>query len=66
VPTPGQTEQEYLAKYHSGSKSYVSFKQSEFKLEKAIEAGSKLVQPGNLENSEKLLEARIKNLIEKL
>jgi hypothetical protein len=66
VPTPGQTEQEYLAKYHSSSKSYVSFKQSEFKLEKAIEAGSRLVPPGNLESSEKHIEGRVKNLIEKL
>lgn len=36
VPTPGQTEQEYLAKYHSGKGNFVYQKQSEFDLEKAM------------------------------
>lgn len=36
VPTPGQTEQEYLAQYHSNRGQFYSQKQSEFDLELAI------------------------------
>jgi len=37
IPTPGQTEQEYLAKYLRDKKFYYSVSQSEFDLEKALE-----------------------------
>lgn len=36
VPTPGQTEQEYLAKYHLENFNFYSQKQSEFDLKKAM------------------------------
>lgn len=38
VPTPGQTEQEYLAKYHFEQGNFYSQKQNEFDLLKGIEA----------------------------
>ena len=37
VPTPGQTEQEYLAKYHFEKGRFYTQKQNEFDLEKALE-----------------------------
>ncbi len=37
VPTPGQTEQEYLAKYLNNKGFFYSMKQKEFSLKKAIE-----------------------------
>jgi len=37
VPTPGQTEQEYLAKYHHKKGHFYSQTQSEFDLEKTLE-----------------------------
>jgi UDP-N-acetylglucosamine transferase subunit ALG13 len=36
VPTPGQTEQEYLADYHHYKGTFYTQKQSEFNLEKAL------------------------------
>lgn len=36
IPTPGQTEQEYLAEYHSLKKHVVSSTQKDFKIEKLI------------------------------
>lgn len=37
VPTPGQTEQEYLAKYHQQQGHYLAQSQSEFNLKKGLE-----------------------------
>ena len=37
VPTPGQTEQEYLARYWQEKKWAISFSQSDFNLQEAIE-----------------------------
>ncbi len=36
IPTPGQSEQEYLAKYLSDKKLFISIKQHNFNLEKSI------------------------------
>lgn len=44
VPTPGQTEQEYLAK-HLNNGSFKSIKQKKFTLEQAIVLGSSLKRP---------------------
>lgn len=40
VPTPGQTEQEYLAEYLYKKNYFLSFPQTGFQLEKALEAAS--------------------------
>lgn len=37
IPTPGQTEQEYLAKYHHNKGNFTMQKQSEFDLKQALE-----------------------------
>ena len=37
IPTPGQTEQEYLANYHLEKKHFYSQKQNEFDLKKALD-----------------------------
>jgi uncharacterized protein (TIGR00661 family) len=37
IPTPGQTEQEYLAEYHSKKGNCIFFQQKQFDLTKAIE-----------------------------
>ncbi len=44
VPTPGQTEQEYLAQYLKG-RHFAVIAQKDFTLEKAIAAGKKLTPP---------------------
>ncbi len=42
IPTPGQTEQEYLADYHKYKKIFVIQKQDSFNIEKAIKEIQKL------------------------
>jgi len=42
VPTPGQTEQEYLAEYLKDSMQFVSIKQSDFKIEDALKKLSEI------------------------
>ena len=66
VPTPGQTEQEYLANYHSGNPSFISIRQSEFKLDKAAEAGFRLQSPENAKSDQELLTSNIGKLMDKL
>jgi len=44
IPTPGQTEQEYLA-HHLKGKHFAALSQKEFTLDKAITAGNKLSPP---------------------
>jgi uncharacterized protein (TIGR00661 family) len=36
IPTPGQTEQEYLAKYHTAKKKSIYYNQNEFYIEKVL------------------------------
>jgi UDP-N-acetylglucosamine transferase subunit ALG13 len=62
VPTPGQTEQEYLASYLSESGSFASIRQEEFSLLAAIQAGKKLPAVFIFENNGSLLEERISGL----
>jgi len=38
IPTPGQPEQEYLAEYLANKRYFLSYTQSEFDLDKAVEA----------------------------
>lgn len=56
VPTPGQTEQEYLAK-HLNNDSFKSMKQKKFTLEQAIELGSRLKNPGKPDDQESFKDA---------
>ena len=43
IPTPGQTEQEYLATYHHGKGSFVAIDQKDFSIEKGIEMISGMI-----------------------
>lgn len=62
VPTPGQTEQEYLANYYLSKKYYYSVSQKEFNLDEAI-IKSKDYTGVKLENSYLKLRERINSLL---
>ncbi len=65
VPTPGQPEQEYLAKKFKSEGIYYSCNQKEFSLEKALKASEKY-NGWHLTNDYGLLKKRIKALLEKI
>ena len=58
VPTPGQTEQEYLAKYLSDRKLFYSVKQKDLDIKKAIEHSDKFSSL-SMKNDYSLLKERI-------
>lgn len=62
IPTPGQTEQEYLAKKFSESKTYFSAAQKDFRLIPAIEA-AKNFTPIKISNDYRVLADEINKLI---
>ncbi len=62
IPTPGQTEQEYLAKYLVSKKFFVASKQSGFNLEKEIKNLENLDQRTIPSSENKKLEEAIKSL----
>lgn len=63
IPTPGQTEQEYLADYFKNKNIYYSEKQKHFNLLRALSRSS--FYPGLKANSnQQILTDRIKNLLE--
>ena len=65
IPTPGQTEQEYLAKYLMEKKIYFSENQDDFDLVYALEMSKNY--PGiMIRNDHKALESQIRSLISSL
>lgn len=64
VPTPGQTEQEYLAAYFFSRKYYFFMSQQGFDLKECIEK-AKLFSPPELKSIPKTLDDRIDYLLEK-
>jgi predicted glycosyltransferase len=66
VPTPGQTEQEYLAERLSRSGQFVSMEQDKFDLGIALQQGFQLQAEISLFKGESLLENNINDLLEKL
>ena len=66
VPTPGQTEQEYLAGYLSAKGSFVRMVQASFTLNEALAAGRKLPENFDFETNGSLLERRVIALQEKV
>jgi predicted glycosyltransferase len=62
VPTPGQTEQEYLAGYLSEEGMFVMMRQEGFSLGEAIKAGKQLPGIINFRNNPSLLEAAASGL----
>jgi UDP-N-acetylglucosamine:LPS N-acetylglucosamine transferase len=65
VPTPGQPEQEYLARYLSDKKVYLSMKQENFDILYAMEL-SKIFPGMVIRNDETDLEERVAGLIRKI
>jgi len=64
VPTPGQTEQQYLARYHSAGKSFARIEQESFTISKAMEMGRSLVDPEYNPPGQDYLRTRIRNLMD--
>jgi predicted glycosyltransferase len=63
IPTPGQTEQEYLARYLFQKKISCFQKQSEFDLDSALKESEKFNGFSSIEDNEGLLDARIKAIL---
>ena len=63
VPTPGQTEQEYLARHLAEKGYFYSMPQNEFRLETAIQKASDY--PADLSSENKLLRYQVEKLKEK-
>jgi UDP-N-acetylglucosamine transferase subunit ALG13 len=63
IPTPGQTEQEYLARYHATKGHCITQQQSSLNLIAAIEAAKSIRGFEKRKYSSALLKARIANLI---
>lgn len=66
VPTPGQTEQEYLACYLSSNGTFHRIDQASFTLSEAMAAGRELPEIFDFETNGSLLERRIIELREKV
>ncbi len=64
IPTPGQSEQEYLAEYLSANGYFYSIKQKDFSLDKAMRCGANSKMPKTQANS--LLKRAIDKLQQKL
>ncbi|HAP02291.1 MAG TPA: glycosyltransferase, partial [Bacteroidetes bacterium] len=65
IPTPGQTEQEYLGKYFYEKKIFYSVSQSDFDLQKAL-IDSQNFTGLQLKNNSDTLSRTIKNFLEKI
>ena len=66
VPTPGQTEQEYLAGYLSAGGLFCSMDQEGFDLNVALRAGQRLPASIEFQNDHSLLSDRITGFCEKM
>ena len=62
VPTPGQTEQEYLAAYHASERKVVNAPQRKFNLSEAVRSYHQVV-PLNVFPDQHLLERRIRSIL---
>lgn len=65
VPTPGQTEQEYLAAYHAMKRNYYSMPQAVFNIGAAVKASRNY--PGlQLQTDAGMLEQRVDELLQRM
>ena len=64
VPTPGQTEQEYLAAYHAEAGELVNIAQKNFKLSEAIRLKTQM-KPMNILPEPELLSRRIRSILKR-
>lgn len=65
IPTPGQTEQEYLAKFHSVKGHFFTISQNKFDLETAIEKSATYTGI-KISKNQDMLKSRIKSLLHKI
>jgi len=65
VPTPGQTEQEYLAAYHKQKHHYYSIPQDQFVLKKSIQA-ARNYSGIKLDYSKDIMDAKVDELLSRL
>jgi len=65
VPTPGQTEQEYLAAYHKQKHHYYSIPQDQFVLNKSIQA-ARNYSGIKLDYSKDIMDAKVDELLSRL
>jgi uncharacterized protein (TIGR00661 family) len=65
IPTPGQTEQEYLATFHKQKHHYYSISQDQFVLEKSLQA-ARNYSGIKLDHNTDLLDAKIDELLSRL
>jgi hypothetical protein len=65
IPTPGQTEQEYLAEYLTQKGWFTSIKQKEIFKNSEISPASALIPADIMEESDVLLKSALKELLEK-
>jgi hypothetical protein len=65
VPTPGQTEQEYLAEYHKDRGRFLFIRQEDFNLKQALRAAASLQVPPSAPHTD-LLGPRIDALLARL
>ena len=65
IPTPGQTEQEYLASYHHHKQHYYYVEQGEFELSECLNVHNKFTGISPWENNP-ILEERIDDLLSRL
>lgn len=66
IPTPGQTEQEYLADYSMKKKLAICFKQQFFSLEKALHQAKQFDYKFTVFGSDNKLKEAIQSLLEKI
>ena len=64
IPTPGQTEQEYLAEYLTRKGWFLSIKQNELKGNTDLSANKAIIPSAILEESNVLLKNSLKELLE--
>ena len=62
VPTPGQTEQEYLANYYMGKKYFYTVTQKLFNLDEAL-VKSEYYRGIQLTSDERILKARVEAIL---
>jgi UDP:flavonoid glycosyltransferase YjiC (YdhE family) len=66
VPTPGQTEQEYLAKKLAATGTFYSIEQKDFNFTDALQGGRGLASSPDFMNDSSLLAKQIAGLVEKV
>ena len=65
IPTPGQTEQEYLAAFHKQKHHHYSISQDQFVLEKSIQA-ARNYSGVKIDYNTDILDAKIDELLSRL